>query len=138
MLLIWQNRCIEKPISPVPTMPQLTATSTTPRRAPRLVDAKKTEHRMAARNLVRLAGEISYGDRKRRLACAIVDMSATGACIAITPSSLAGRFHCGQNDRIELYLDRNSTSVECVIVWTRDEQLGIKFCSQFKRHQKPM
>jgi hypothetical protein len=93
---------------------------------------------MAARSLVRLAGEISYGDRKRRLSCAIIDMSATGACIEITPSSLARTFHRGQNDRIELYLDRNSTSVEGIIVWTRDEQIGIKFCSRFIRHQKPM
>jgi hypothetical protein len=86
--------------------------------------------RKAPRRSVLIPGEVSFGDKSKRLICQIVDMSATGARLR-----LQTRLDCPSNeskqrrDRIGLYFDHQRTNVECNVVWISDAEMGVQFCS---------
>ena len=84
--------------------------------------------RKAPRKAVCMMGEISTGDRKHRLGCRIVDISATGARLSLR--------ECDQDisrikKRVGLYFDYHLTNVECQVIWQRGGEMGVQFCSQF-------
>ncbi len=87
--------------------------------------------RKAPRRAVRIAGEVSFGDRANRMDCRIVDISSTGARLRINTIDQVA------TPRIGLYFDQQSTNVECQVIWIRDGEVGVKFCSQFYRQGCP-
>ena len=87
--------------------------------------------RKAPRRAVRIAGEVSFGDRANRMDCRIVDISSTGARLRINTIDQVA------TPRIGLYFDQQSTNVECQVIWMRDGEVGVKFCSQFHRRGCP-
>ena len=86
--------------------------------------------RKSPRKSVSLPGEISHGDKARRMLCRIVDMSATGARLYICSQQRIPQF---AGDRIALYFDQHCTCVECTIVWQGQDEVGVKFRSAFHR-----
>jgi len=93
--------------------------------------------RKSPRREVRIAGEFSTGDRHSRQNCAIVDMSATGARlqIATTEATKSKAAYVAPRRRIGLFFDFRHTSVECQIIWVRENLIGVRFCSAFTRSQ---
>lgn len=87
--------------------------------------------RKAPRKSVRLAGEVSFGDKACRMNCRIVDMSATGARLKIKTTDER------MQQRIALFFDQRSINVECRVIWAREGEMGVQFCSQFHRHCQP-
>ena len=95
--------------------------------------------RKAPRRSVFIAGEVSFGDKSKRLACKIVDMSATGARLRLETLQNCPRNKSKQRrDRIGLYFDHQSTNVECNVVWINEAEMGVQFCSMLHRcDQRP-
>ncbi|MGI9479072.1 MAG: PilZ domain-containing protein [Hyphomicrobiaceae bacterium] len=87
--------------------------------------------RKAPRKAVHLVGEVSFGDRESRMDCRIVDMSATGARLKLETSDER------MQERIALFFDQRLTIVECFVIWSRDDEVGVQFCSQFNRDSRP-
>ncbi len=83
--------------------------------------------RKAPRKAVFIPGEISFGDRKCRVDCRILDLSATGARLSI------GAVDNRMKQRVGLYFERSATNVECQVVWINDGDMGVQFCSAFQR-----
>jgi len=81
--------------------------------------------RRSYRKPTSINGQVSTGDRSLRLDCRVLDMSATGARIAMDVGH-----HLPA--RIGLYLDRKGTNVECKVVWHRSDQAGLQFCSPIR------
>ena len=91
------------------------------------------DRRRSRREEVRLPGKIIVGDTGRQIDCTIVDISATGARLAISPK------HCtapgGRNvlpSTISLFLDRECTNVGCIKVWCTANEVGVQFCTPFR------
>ena len=80
---------------------------------------------------VRLAGEISLGDKSNRFSCNIIDMSATGARVSIPRERSVSRSgaDCLTSRHIALFLDSKGTNVECQVVWRGGDEFGVRFCS---------
>lgn len=94
----------------------------------------KDPRRKAPRRAVRIPVEVSFGDRTKRLACQIVDMSATGARLRIEgrPEALTENGKA-RRDRIGLYFDQRTVNVECQVIWVIDAEMGVQFCSMLNR-----
>ncbi len=90
-------------------------------------DVVTDRQRAAPRKPVSMPGEVSFGDRQSRVACNIVDMSATGARLKM--DALDRRLQ----QRVALYFDQRTTNVECQIVWNDAQFVGVRFCSAFMR-----
>ena len=95
--------------------------------------------RKAPRKSVLIAGEVSFGDKSRRMICQIVDMSATGARLRLdTMSNCPAGKKKQCPDRIGLYFDQRTVNVECNVVWANDAEMGVQFCSMLRNNnQRP-
>jgi len=78
--------------------------------------------RQSYRKPTLIAGQVSTGDRSKRLDCRVLDMSATGARLNMDDAQSLPQ-------RIGLFLDRKGTNVECLVVWRHSSQAGVRFCS---------
>jgi PilZ domain len=94
-------------------------------------DDVPVQRRHCYRKPVRLAGEISLGDKSSRFSCDIIDMSASGARLSVSREHSVSRSgtDCLTSRRIALFLDRKGTSVECQVVWRGGDEFGVRFCS---------
>ena len=90
-------------------------------------DVVTDRRRAAPRKPVSMPGELSFGDRQCRVACHIVDMSATGARLKMDA------FDRRLQQRVALYFEHEATNVECQIVWSDEQFVGVRFCSAFMR-----
>ena len=90
-------------------------------------DVVTDRRRAAPRKPVCMPGELSFGDRKCRLACSVVDMSATGARLKMNA------FDRRLQQRVALYFDREATNVECQVIWSDEQFVGVRFCTAFMR-----
>lgn len=98
------------------------------------LSSRGREQRRSARNRVFLMGEISIGDRTRRMLCKVIDMSATGARLSISAEQRNAQSAGPEvRNRIGLYLDRCMTNVECQVVWSGETEVGVRFCTPFQR-----
>lgn len=90
----------------------------------------KDPRRKAPRRAVRIPGEVSFGDRTKRLTCQIVDMSATGARLRMQDQlELLSDGGKPRRNRIGLYFDQRTVNVECQVIWVMEAEVGVQFCS---------
>jgi hypothetical protein len=76
--------------------------------------------RQDPRALVLKTGTIRQGETKPTIACAVLNVSGSGASILIpTEITIAERF--------ELVLDRDGTSHHCRMVWREGARIGVRF-----------
>lgn len=98
---------------------------------------KQPEKRLAPRKLSNLPGYLKIDGRNRMINCMVLDMSATGACIMV----LHGDKHIKEDivrfpDYLTLFITYDKVSIECKIVWRREDvdQIGVRFQSPAKSY----
>ena len=91
------------------------------------------DRRRSSRERACLPGKIITGAAGRPVDCTIVDISATGARLAIPPESCIDAK--GRNvlpSKICLVFDGKCTNVDCIKVWCTTNEVGVQFCSMFR------
>ena len=78
------------------------------------------EHRIAPRRRQLKGATIAFNARHSTLPCTITSLSETGARLKVTSSIDAP-------DTFELIVELDGFSVECLVVWRREEEIGVRF-----------
>ena len=86
------------------------------------VVATAGDQRCADRRRMLKSGRITFNDRHCSLPCAVRDLTATGARLAVDGSISAP-------DHFELNIELDGTWVECEVAWRRANLLGVRFVS---------
>ena len=86
------------------------------------------EKRWAQRKSGLIAGLIVYHPVKAPVECVIRDISATGARIEVA-SNWSDGINSGQDvpDEITLLVRHDKIEVDCVVVWRKTKQIGVRF-----------
>lgn len=104
-------------------------------RSPRIIrngatHSTEQQRRKCYRKSMNILGEVGLTEQAPRLSCKIVDMSATGARLSLRRNDCLS--HNGATclaTRLELFLDKRGSNVQCKVVWQSGEQVGVRFCS---------
>jgi hypothetical protein len=78
------------------------------------------DKRQDARVLVLKTGSIRLGEGNAPIACAVLNVSASGACILLPSEVLIA-------ERFELILDRDGTDHHCQVMWREGARIGVRF-----------
>jgi len=81
---------------------------------------EEQENRTDSRVLVLKTGTIRAGQDKAPVKCAVLNVSASGACLLVPREVLIP-------DRFELSVDGGGTSHDCRMVWRKGARIGLAF-----------
>lgn len=86
------------------------------------------ESRRAPRRTSIIGGVITSPSMTAERPCKVVDMSATGARIRLTPTADSARgLPAGVPDTFTLVLRVDRMEVDCDVAWRKDRELGVRF-----------
>jgi hypothetical protein len=104
------------------------ASVTRPRPKVQAASANDDERRWARRKSGVSAGLIAYHPVKAPVACIIRDMSSTGARLEVT-AGWGEAFNSAEDvpDEITLLVRLDKIEVDCVVVWRKTKQFGVRF-----------
>ncbi len=86
-----------------------------------IADTAGDESRAAARRRVLKAGVAAFNDRHITVACAVRDMSATGARLRAETTTVT------IPDTFELLIATDGFEANCEVVWRRGTDIGVRF-----------
>ena len=91
------------------------------------------DRRRSHRERTCLPAKLIGQDRRRKIDCTVVDISATGARLSVCPSSwIASNGKNTLPDIIHLFLDSERTYIACKRKWNTVNELGVQFCTPFQ------
>ena len=78
------------------------------------------ELRRRARSQTYKVARIAFGDQRAEIACAVRNLSESGACLSLAHAiDIPGKFN--------LIFDTGEPSRICVVVWRRGNRVGVEF-----------
>jgi len=89
-------------------------------------DTKQCKRRTRRKSLA-LPGLLTFPNMRLAVPCTIADMSGDGARVQITQTDKSPRDAHDLPNRLTLVMRLDHMSVDCTVVWRREDKLGLRF-----------